>query len=637
MGEGIGSMERRRGKHRASIWGWGVMLLFVQSLQAQHEEQLEQIPEQEHARLEDDEAFQEREARAVHQLNLNTADAASLHALGLLSGVQVEQFLAYRQLLGALVSLYELQAVPGFDLPLIRTLLPYVRAGGGLEPAYQLKDYFRRGKHTVLVRYGRPLRHGGEADEHYNGSADKLLVRYRYQFSPHLSWGVVMEKDAGEQFFRGAQRMGFDHYGAHLFLRRPGGLKALALGDFTVNMGQGLVQWHGLSFGKSANVMQLRREGEVLRPYASAGEFYFYRGAGITLRRKRLEWTAFLSRRSLDRADSSGSLTGSGYHRNAAEVAKRGAVAQNTAGTVVKWGLPQGHVALNALAHRFSKPFIKDGAPYRLYGAEGHTFINAGIDYAATWRNVHFFGEAAVNGKRHFAVLQGLLAALHRNVDAGLVFRHEGKGYQAWYANAFGEQPAAGNESGIYAALHIRAGSRWQLAAYADVFRFPWLRYRIHAPTQGYDALVAINWQPDKQTAVQLRYQYKQPATADSLVPWQQFRCQLTLPVIARIVSWKCRLQAAPAAWLVHQQCEARWQRWRVGAGYTWFETGGEKAVYLAGQGFPGDNALARYAGTGWNAQLLVQRRLGEIFSVWCRWQYAPGSSSLQLQLQCGF
>lgn len=613
------------------------LLLCSHSLQAQHEEQLEQLPEQEHAQLENDETFQEREARTVRQLNLNTADAASLHALGLLSGMQVEQFLAYRQLLGPLISLYELQAVPGFDLPLIQTLLPYVRAGNDLEPVYHLKDYLRRGKHVLLLRYGRPLGNGDRMKNNYSGSADKLMLRYRYQFLPHLSWGVVMEKDAGEQFFRGAQRQGFDHYGAHLFLRRPGRLKALALGDFTVNMGQGLIQWHGLSFGKSANVVQLRREGEVLRPYASAGEFYYYRGAGLTLKTGRLEWTAFLSRRSLDMADSSGSLTSSGYHRNAAEVAKRGAVLQYTAGAVSKWLLPQGHVALNVLAHRFSKPFIKDGAPYRLFGADGHTFVNAGIDYAATWRNVHFFGEAAVNKNREYAVLQGLLAALHRNVDAGFVFRHEARGYQAFYANAFGEQPAAGNESGLYATLHIRVNSRWQIAAYADVFRFPWLRYRIHAPTQGYDALAALNWQPDKHTAVQIRYQYKQPATVDSLIPAQQFRCQFTMPVVARAISWKCRVQAAPAAWLVHQQFEARWRQWRVGAGYTWFETGGEKAVYLAGQGFPGDNALARYAGTGWNAQLLVQCRLGGAFTAWCRWQYAPGSNSLQLQLQCGF
>ena len=54
-----------------------------------------------------------------------------------------------------------------------------------------------------------------------------------------LQFGVVGDKDAGEQFFSGAQNLGFDFYSIHLFARNVGRIKALALGDFTVNMGQG--------------------------------------------------------------------------------------------------------------------------------------------------------------------------------------------------------------------------------------------------------------------------------------------------------------------------------------------------------------------------------------------------------------
>jgi hypothetical protein len=60
----------------------------------------------------------------------------------------------------------------------------------------------------------------------------------------------------------------------------------LALGDYTVNLGQGLIQWQGLAFGKSAEVTSIKRQSAVLQPYRSAGEFYFYRGAGITLQKK---------------------------------------------------------------------------------------------------------------------------------------------------------------------------------------------------------------------------------------------------------------------------------------------------------------------------------------------------------------
>ncbi|MBL0144814.1 MAG: hypothetical protein IPP48_02690 [Chitinophagaceae bacterium] len=61
---------------------------------------------------------------------------------------------------------------------------------------------------------------------------------------------MLGEKDAGEQFFKGNQKQGFDFYSTHLFARNIGIVKALALGDFTVNMGQGLTQWQSLAFKK---------------------------------------------------------------------------------------------------------------------------------------------------------------------------------------------------------------------------------------------------------------------------------------------------------------------------------------------------------------------------------------------------
>ena len=37
-------------------------------------------------------------------------------------------------------------------------------------------------------------------------------------------------------------------------------IQALALGDFTVNMGQGLIQWQSLAFKKSVDVMGVKRQ-----------------------------------------------------------------------------------------------------------------------------------------------------------------------------------------------------------------------------------------------------------------------------------------------------------------------------------------------------------------------------------------
>ena len=64
------------------------------------------------------------------------------------------------------------------------------------------------------------------------------------------------------------------------FFSIAGIVRALAIGDFTVNLGQGLIQWQSLSFTKSSQALAIKREASCLRPYHSAGEFNFHRGLG---------------------------------------------------------------------------------------------------------------------------------------------------------------------------------------------------------------------------------------------------------------------------------------------------------------------------------------------------------------------
>lgn len=597
--------------------------------EVQTEREQPELEQQEHTLPENDEQTQQRELYTHRKLNLNTADAAALESLGLLHALQIEQFLLYRRTLGPLISIYELQAVPGFSVPLIRTLLPFVHAGNGLEPYYTWRDYVKRGRHTLLARYTRPF----QTTAHYRGSADKMLLRYRYQFSRYASWGLVMEKDAGEK--------GFDHYGIHVFLRNIGRMKALALGDYTVNMGQGLIQWHGLAFGKSSAVMHTKREGDVLRPYASAGEFFFYRGAGLTYQTGPYTFTAFISGRKLDArigevVDSAGTLVSTGYHRTNAELALKGNITQTSAGAVLKWSVKGGHLAWNIIGHRFSKPLSKGDKAYQLYATEGSHWLNTSIDHAFNWRNLHFFGEAALSKQGEMAILQGAMLTLAHGVDLGVLYRKEDPAYETLYGNSFGESPTPGNESGFYTALLLKWGAKWELSAYADVFRFPWQKYRIDKPSEGYDVLMSMTWRPDKKTELnaQLRYDDK------PLMQRQQLRAQWNMQITEGVV-WKSKVQvsrvlnpensppdqapltvnAVPASFLAHQQCHIKRNRWQITAAYTWFDTAETEGLYLTGQGFPGDHSLTRFSGKGSSTRLTLQYNLFKKHKIWCRWE----------------
>ena len=240
------------------------------------EQQLENLTDADQSETEDDSYLQQLEQFRKNPVNINTADENELRELKILSDLQIANLISYRKLFGKFLSFYELQAVPSWDIYTIRKLLPFITLTEPVNVKDLFRTRFRGGEHNLLFRYSQVLERSKGFDKttsgtKYLGSPQKLFFRYRYQYKNLLQYGIVGDKDAGEQFFKGAQNKGFDFYSFHLFARKIGSIQALALGDFTVNMGQGLIHWQSLAFRKSVDVLGLKRQSPVLRPYNSAG------------------------------------------------------------------------------------------------------------------------------------------------------------------------------------------------------------------------------------------------------------------------------------------------------------------------------------------------------------------------------
>ncbi len=75
-----------------------------------------------------------------------------LEQLKLLSPVQIDNLLSYRKLLGNFLSIYELQAIPIWDLDLINRIRPYVTVAQKTEVFQSLHKRLKNGDHTFLLR-----------------------------------------------------------------------------------------------------------------------------------------------------------------------------------------------------------------------------------------------------------------------------------------------------------------------------------------------------------------------------------------------------------------------------------------------------------------------------------------------------
>ena len=519
------------------------------------EQQLENLTDADQSETEDDSYLQQMEQFRKNPVNLNTADENELRELKVLSGLQIANLISYRKLLGKLVNIYELQAIPSWDVQTIRKILPFVTIAEQVRMVEVFRTRFRGGDNTFLLRLSQVLEQSKGFDRStsgtkYLGSPQKIFFRYRYQYKNLLQYGIAGDKDAGEQFFKGAQNKGFDFYSFHFFARKIGAIQSLALGDFTVNMGQGLIQWQSLAFRKSVDALGLKRQSPVLRPYNSAGEFNFHRGAGITIQIKNIEATAFVSYRKLSAnfvADTVSneeyisSFLNSGYHRTESEIADRNKLGQLTVGGNLKYKKANWHAGINAIAFKFSAPVQKRQEPYNLYAISGNGWSNYSIDYSYTYRNLHFFGEAAIDKNFSKAFLNGLLISVDPRVDISLLHRKIDPQYQSLNGNAFTENTYPTNENGFFAGISVRPASGWRFDGYIDLYKFPWLKYLVDAPSNGKDFLAQLTYTPNKQLEIYTRYrsetkQGNQPGNNDptnrlATLPRQNWRTQVSYKI----------------------------------------------------------------------------------------------------------
>ena len=471
--------------------------------------------------------FDQLQVYLRNPINLNRATIEDLTNLSLLSPLQVDQFFQYKTIAGNLIAIEELQAIPSFDLATIEQILPYVTVK---ESNADLKTSFgkmlKNGDHTILSRMQTTLEQQegykvqeGETEPKFAGNPYQFYTRYQYNFNNQLTYGVTLEKDAGETFGGANHPLGFGFYSAHFGVRNLNkAIKNIVIGDFEAKMGQGLVLWTGFGFSKSSYTMNVKRISPVLRSYRSVNEFSYLRGGGITLNLgKNIEVTTFVSYKNrdaniieTDTIDQDflavSSLQISGLHRTESEIAGKNAIQEFMTGANLRYNFNTvGHIGLNTVFTQLSKPLILTEQLYNQFRFQGDELLNISLDYSYVFRNFNFFGETAVSNGEGWATLNGLLISLTETIDLSILHRNFQKNYQAIYTNNFSETNGTNNEIGTYVGLQITPNRRWQYSLYADSWRHPWLRFQVDAPSNGYEYFGQVTYKPKRGTQVYLR------------------------------------------------------------------------------------------------------------------------------------
>ncbi len=450
-----------------------------------------------------------------HPLNLNRADLDDLEELGILTSIQINNLLKHIEENGKLMTLEELQTIEGFDLGMIKLLLPFVKVSSDVDNAQlSLRELLKNGDNQLFMRYQSVLeeRKGfssitdsallASPNSRYRGSEPKLYTRYRYKYGRHLSFGFTAEKDAGEEFFAGSQKQGFDFYSAHLFIRNQGKIKQLAIGDYQAQFGQGLTYWSGRAFGKSADIMLVKRSAQGLRAYTSVDESRFLRGGGATFQFGKFDATAFYSYKNIDaNIDEVDSLSGdnevlaitsiqqTGLHRTFNEIEDKGAIAQRNIGGNVTYKTRRLSLGLTGINSNINTDFTPTLQTYSQFRNSTNNQTKIGADYNWIFKNFNFFGEYSKNIDAGNAFVSGALITLDPKFSVAALYRNYDRDFQPISSAGIGEGSTNENEKGMYMGFIAKPLKKWTLSAYYDQFTFPWLKFGINAILPKYEAL----------------------------------------------------------------------------------------------------------------------------------------------------
>lgn len=490
---------------------WIAMLLIIfvaanaqaQELPVLTEEMMEQMADNAEEEKDLSEVEEQYQQWLKHKININSDEMKEIEIAGLITALQLRQLVQYRTSFGDLIDVYELQAVPGFDVHTFNSIKAFLTCS--VSEQRSIKQMLRSGEHQIIWRVTSTLEKAkgyitnAEGVTAYSGSRERSLFRYRFSYNKVLQWQILAEKDPGEKLWSN----GMDFISAHLQYKPGKFVQKIIVGDYTVNFGCSLIQWQGFSIG--GDVVGLKPQGETIRAYTGAGEYMFHRGIAASLKWRKWQLHLFGSHRKLDgnlKSDSAykyvTSIQTSGLHRTDAELEDRGVLLQTTAGISLMRKWKKWLVGFNKLEQRYNLPIIPQNAVYNTFALSGDKVSAQSVDFTFYGNHYQLFGElATINGARGGVV--GAMISVSPFTDVGIRLRSLSKDFSGKDNNVISKSSNGNNETGIMCLLQIRTNKRLSINASFDVFRFPYFKFRVHGPSVGFEHKIMLHYKPNKQ------------------------------------------------------------------------------------------------------------------------------------------
>lgn len=516
--------------------GFGMLTLTLQAQESNWRTYLNQLAEEEMEQMSLESVatgessienlFEELTYLENNPMNLNTVTREQLERFALLSFDEATWIADFLEKNRPVYTVFELRNVPKLSLNTIELILPFFYAGDMEVPRETAAQMLKNGRNELQGRFDKTLNkragYGEFSDSilqrypnrKYLGEDFYTSLRYSFRYRDKIQFGLTAEKDPGESLFKTDSLRGFDHYGFHLIVRDIGSLKTLALGDYRLSFGQGLILNNDFGVNKSWAIGNLAKQTIAPKRHFSTAEYGFFRGAAAVYKIDKVAITAFYSNKGIDgnlsKDDEVTSFKTDGYHRTPSEISKKKNVREQVMGANIQYRKNRFQLGVSGIFHSYNKMYNPTLREYNLYYLRDNNNANASIDYSYRFRNVHLAGETAIAKNGAVATVNMAQYTPSSLFSLSVLHRYYPISYNAFYAQAFSEGSRVQNENGLYVGATFSPFRKFSVSTYIDFVRFPWLRYGVSEPSGAIDYYFSGTYTFSRQSNMELRYKFKQ-------------------------------------------------------------------------------------------------------------------------------
>jgi hypothetical protein len=335
------------------------------------------------------------------------------------------------------------------------------------------------------------------------------------------------------------------------------------------------------------------------------------------------------------------SIQTSGLHRTPTEISYKNRFREkNLGGNLHYLNKKQTlQMGLNTLWTDFGQTFFRTERVYNQFEFTGQNNHIHSLYFAYNFQNHFFFGETAVSASGGTGSVLGMMSSLHPKLAFSVVWRSYDRDFHTFYGNSFSENSRTINEKGLYLGLNFKPNQKFALSYYYDRFQFPWLRFRVYAPSTGHEWLTRLKYSPSKNTLlfIQIREESKArnvseyPGFQSSYLLDQGLRRNFVVNLdqrVDRIWSFKSRVTASSfqfggkktRGFAISQDINMDKEKWRISSRFVLFDTDDfDNRQFIYERNVLWLFSIPALNGQGLRYYFLAQYKLGPKLSFWAR------------------